>query len=67
MLQRKVLEPRALDLLKELMRLSSLESFLLVGGTALALGYGHRISDDLDLLGKWTIWTMIGLMLKLKN
>ena len=52
MLHRKVLEPRALDLLKELMGLSSLESFLLVGGTALALRYGHRISVDLDLFGK---------------
>ena len=31
------------------MRLSSLQDFCLVGGTALALKYGHRISVDLDL------------------
>ena len=31
------------------MGLSSLQDFCLVGGTALALKYGHRISVDLDL------------------
>jgi predicted nucleotidyltransferase component of viral defense system len=31
------------------MTLSSLQQFSLVGGTALALRYGHRSSDDLDL------------------
>lgn len=51
MLQRKVLEPRTLDLLKELMALPSLVSYNLVGGTALALQYGHRRSIDLDFFG----------------
>jgi hypothetical protein len=31
------------------MTLSSLQPFSLVGGTALALRYGHRSSVDLDL------------------
>lgn len=31
------------------MKLPSLKGFSLVGGTALALRYGHRSSDDLDL------------------
>lgn len=33
------------------MVIPELESFYLVGGTALALKYGHRISIDLDLFG----------------
>jgi hypothetical protein len=31
------------------MKLDELRKFYLVGGTALALKYGHRISVDLDL------------------
>jgi hypothetical protein len=31
------------------MKIACLQQFSLVGGTALALKYGHRISDDLDL------------------
>jgi hypothetical protein len=31
------------------MKLPVLSDFLLVGGTALSLQYGHRISVDLDL------------------
>ena len=38
-----------LSLLNELMRLSFLNDYSLVGGTALALQYGHRESIDLDL------------------
>lgn len=37
------------QLLKELMNCDELSSFYLVGGTALALRYGHRKSVDLDL------------------
>ncbi len=40
--------PNALELLKELQELPLLENFYLVGGTALALHLGHRISVDLD-------------------
>lgn len=49
MLQTEAVEPGTLSLLKELMRVSALSDFYLVGGTALALRYGHRISIDLDL------------------
>jgi hypothetical protein len=49
MLQYRTVEPRTLDLLKDLMTLPELKDFYLVGGTALALYYGHRLSIDLDL------------------
>lgn len=52
MLYTKVVEPGTLDLLKKLMSLPGLNEFNLVGGTALALHYGHRNSIDLDLFGK---------------
>lgn len=51
MLQTKAIEPGALSILEKLMELSSLRDFYLVGGTALALKYGHRLSVDLDLFG----------------
>ena len=51
MLQTQTIEPRALSILEKLMGLSSLQNFYLVGGTALALKYGHRLSVDLDLFG----------------
>jgi len=49
MLQTKAVEPGTFSLLKELMALPALEKFSLVGGTALALRFGHRSSVDLDL------------------
>lgn len=49
MLHTEAVEPRTFSLLKELMVLESLRPFSLVGGTALALRYGHRSSVDLDL------------------
>jgi hypothetical protein len=49
MLQTKTVEPRTLSLLKELMALPLLSEFNLVGGTALSLYYGHRMSVNLDL------------------
>lgn len=48
MLQTKTVEPRTLSLLKELCSLPILTHFALVGGTALSLKYGHRLSVDLD-------------------
>ncbi|MBK9022425.1 MAG: nucleotidyl transferase AbiEii/AbiGii toxin family protein [Saprospiraceae bacterium] len=33
------------------MKLPSLAPFILVGGTALSLQYGHRMSIDLDFFG----------------
>jgi predicted nucleotidyltransferase component of viral defense system len=49
MLHTQTVEPGTLSLLNKLMNLPSLQSFSLVGGTALALRYGHRSSVDLDL------------------
>lgn len=51
MLRTEVLEPGTLDILKHCMELECLKPFVLVGGTALALQYGHRTSMDLDFFG----------------
>ncbi|NOX47224.1 MAG: nucleotidyl transferase AbiEii/AbiGii toxin family protein [Chlorobi bacterium] len=49
MLQTRTIEPGTLELLKKLMSIPYLDSFYLVGGTALALQLGHRTSIDIDL------------------
>jgi len=49
MLQTQTVEPGTLSLLKQLMQMPELSSCYLVGGTALSLLYGHRVSVDLDL------------------
>jgi len=49
MLQTRTIEPGTLELLKRLMTMPALNQFYLVGGTALALQLGHRVSVDLDL------------------
>jgi hypothetical protein len=49
MLQYTAVDPSTLGLLKQLMLEKCLLDFNLVGGTALALQLGHRISIDLDL------------------
>lgn len=51
MLYLETIEPRTFTLLKTLLSLPVFNDFHLVGGTALALKYGHRISVDLDLFG----------------
>lgn len=48
MLYTETVEPGTFSILKELMLLPGLEKFSLVGGTALSLLYGHRVSVDLD-------------------
>lgn len=48
MLHTEVLEPPTLGLLNDMMAPDSLAPFCLVGGTALALQFGHRLSVDLD-------------------
>ena len=48
MLQYRSVYPTTLELLKEFSANSLLNDFFLVGGTALALHLGHRISVDLD-------------------
>ena len=49
MLHTETVEPGTFSVLKRLMTLQSLQTFSLVGGTALSLRYGHRSSIDLDL------------------
>jgi predicted nucleotidyltransferase component of viral defense system len=49
MLQYSTVESHTLDVLKELMQMPEMNNFYLVGGTALALYYGHRLSVDIDL------------------
>lgn len=48
MLQLNAVETRTLDLLKRLTNEPLLSNYRLVGGTALALQIGHRLSIDLD-------------------
>ena len=53
MLFLNAVEPVTLELLKRLQAIPALAETRLVGGTALALQLGHRISVDLDVFGKW--------------
>lgn len=52
MLQQNAVYPNTFELLVQLMKLPALAQFHLVGGTALALQLGHRISVDLDLFSQ---------------
>lgn len=52
MLSHKTIEPGTLELLKSLMLEPEFSLLRLVGGTSLALQYGHRVSIDLDFFGK---------------
>lgn len=49
MLHFEAIEPGAFSLLKRLQSLPALSDYFRVGGTALALRFGHRSSVDLDL------------------
>ena len=49
MLYKETVSPAALELLNKLMAIPELNEFALVGGTNLALRFGHRISVDIDL------------------
>ena len=49
MLHKETVDASTLELLKRLMADERLKDFVLVGGTALSLQMGHRISVDLDL------------------
>jgi predicted nucleotidyltransferase component of viral defense system len=49
MLLKETVDASTLELLKQLMADKQLEDFVLVGGTALSLQMGHRVSVDLDL------------------
>lgn len=52
MLQYRTIYPTTLELLKILMKYENLRQTFLVGGTALALQLGHRISVDIDLFSE---------------
>lgn len=52
MLHYETIHPATLELLKTLMAQKELNELRLVGGTSLALQYGHRQSVDLDFFGK---------------
>jgi predicted nucleotidyltransferase component of viral defense system len=49
MLHYEAINQSTLEILKKLMQVNALNDFYLVGGTALALQFGHRFSIDLDL------------------
>ncbi|RPA66578.1 hypothetical protein EF405_20040 [Cyclobacteriaceae bacterium YHN15] len=48
MFQYQTVEPKTLDILRAISSLSVFSEYRLVGGTSLALQYGHRLSIDLD-------------------
>ena len=52
MLYYETIHPTTLELLRDLMAQEELKGMRLVGGTSLALQYGHRQSIDLDFFGK---------------
>lgn len=52
MLQYQAVDAATLELLKKLQAIDAFEDLRLVGGTSLALQYGHRKSIDIDLFGK---------------
>jgi hypothetical protein len=49
MLQKQTVATELLELVKQLQQMPELRDFVLVGGTALALQLGHRVSVDIDL------------------
>jgi hypothetical protein len=49
MLQTKSVREPLWNLLKELQKSKIFDNYFLVGGTALALQLGHRVSDDIDM------------------
>lgn len=49
MLKTSTVNPYLFEILQKCMDTEILENFVLVGGTALALQRGHRISVDIDL------------------
>lgn len=55
MLQLQTVAPDTLELLKTIASKLEMKGFRLVGGTALALQYGHRQSVDLDFFGSPTV------------
>ncbi len=67
MLYFETVENSTLELLKGLQGLDSLRNTRLVGGTALALQYGHRISVDLDLFAQDLVADFITIVTEIKS
>ena len=67
MLQTSAIEPGTLAALKKLMKIPSLKDFSLVGGTALALINGHRLSIDIDLFSPKIPFNGENVIRELKN
>lgn len=51
MLRTETVDPDTLELLRAIQRIPFFQNTRLVGGTALSLQYGHRMSVDLDFFG----------------
>lgn len=64
MLHEESIEPKTLDLLRQLANLAELKDFALVGGTGLALQLGHRKSVDLDFFsrGEFSVEALIEVL-----
>lgn len=67
MLHLDTIHPSTLELLKVLQRIPALKSARLVGGTALALQMGHRISVDIDLFAVNLKEDFISIIAAIKN
>lgn len=67
MLYFETVESSTLELLKGLQGLDSLINTRLVGDTALALQYGHRISVDLDLFAHNLVADFITIVTEIKS
>ena len=55
MLHYNTVDQRTLELIKEIQSLQGFQNLRLVGGTALALQIGHRISVDIDFFGNMNL------------
>jgi len=67
MLHLETVESSTLELLIRLQGLNSLKETRLVGGTALSLQYGHRISVDLDLFVHSTSFNFLDVIAEINN
>ena len=67
MLHFETVAPKTLELLINLQGLKSMQGSRLVGGTALALQYGHRISVDLDFFFYNTEVDFLSIITEIKN
>jgi hypothetical protein len=64
MLSYKTVDIHTLDILKQISAAPEFSGFRLVGGTSLALQYGHRKSIDLDFFGTFSENTLFSDILR---